>query len=231
MSVSFFLYFCFPWIKKILIDKQQLNWKKALIVIVLLCLVQLFIDYCSSLIDLSFSDGFTKWFVYIFPCIRIIDFLVGCYAGVVYLSKINTYKYNNSIIIKSIFVLSIFLNCLACIFYTIVNPNDAEIVHSELWWRYTIIFMVSNTFLIYSISVLNYCKYTKLFLSKIIILIGDLSAYAFLIHQIVLRYIGIIFNKFFDLGIVLNHILIIISSFIVTLVICIGFKRIQRVLN
>lgn len=75
LSLCLFCYFCFPLLLHLF---KRISIKKAILWIVVIFLGQTILGYISSKLNLLISDGFTKWFVYICPFIRIAEFILGC---------------------------------------------------------------------------------------------------------------------------------------------------------
>ena len=79
---------------------------------------------------------------------------------------------------------------------TVPEMNDLSIA-SENWWGYTVLWTISSCALIYLFAI-NNGMLSKYLTNKSLIFIGDMSANAFLIHQMVYRYLDFVEMKFFD---------------------------------
>lgn len=62
LSVCLLTYFCFPWILRYF--KEKMNGRKVNLLIPALLILQIVFCWLSSKVNLTISDGFTKWFVY-----------------------------------------------------------------------------------------------------------------------------------------------------------------------
>ena len=93
LSVCLFLYFCFPYVLHFF--ELSMNMKKAINFIFSICVLQILLCFTSTFVIIPFSDDFTKWFVYIFPAMRLIDFLIGTALGYIFIHR-NKYQETNS---------------------------------------------------------------------------------------------------------------------------------------
>ena len=221
LSVCLFIYFCFPWIlsfckKHTGLDKTA-DCRMALKGILILFTLQMMVDFLASFINLPLSDGFTKWFVYVCPLTRLIDFIIGCFVGLLYLKSEEQRNKNNGLL--GVFAVALII--VACSIFTLVNPAESDVMHSELWWRLTTIFTLPNVALIYNLARRDGII-AKVLSVDVIVGIGNISAYAFLIHQIVIRCINILFSKIEVEQIGLK----IMIPFVLTMVSCLIWKRI-----
>jgi len=212
LSVCLFLYFCFPWIIKIIEKYKTKN--TAYCILCLMFGIQLFLAFFSSKINNDFlgSDGFTKWFVYIFPMMRLIDFIVGCNVGYLYniRSTSNTEKSTNVI---TLFLVIIMI--AICVLFQCFFPKDEALSHQEIWYLYSCIFTLVNALMIYVIAI-NKGVLSSVLNNSLFVTIGNLSANAFLIHQLVLRYVGFAV-KYLPIDNLLQIIIMIVLSFAVTI--------------
>lgn len=229
LSVCKFIYFCFPWILRLCEKYNTRSFEGKGIVFIWLILV--LISFLASKVDVSISDGFTKWFVYVFPMTRLIDFISGCFLGVMYIKRdAGSYKMT-PIISKCIIYLSLILIIIACITFTVVNPDDLDLRHPELWWRYTVIFLIPNAMLIYMLALHEDNILTKVLSTKLLIWIGNLSGSAFLIHQLVLRYCNIA-TGFLKLNgtvwMIFNKIII---PFLITIAACVIWEKLAKIIR
>lgn len=95
LSVSLFLYFIFPYIKRYM--KKRCNSIKSILshlfFVFFLEFIIVFLLYSLNKNN-YISANFVKWFVYIFPIFRSLDFICGCLLGhLISNYKINLNKY------------------------------------------------------------------------------------------------------------------------------------------
>ncbi len=188
LSVCVVLYFSFPyifrWFKKI--DSSL----KIGIISVGIFLVQILSAFLSSI----YNNDFAQWFVYTFPLYRIGDFIIGCGIGYLFLKVEKTKKY--------------------CTFFELLAILIAIVSHiiynkiGETWWRPSLLFVIPSVILIW-VFALNNGKITHFLTNGLTVQAGNLSAYMFLIHQIIIRYLAP-FN--------LNFIATCVVAFIITIV-------------
>ena len=112
LSVCLFLYFCFPYILHFF-EVKITSSQKAIALIFSLVAVQVVSCFISSQVLLpSLSDNFTKWFVYIFPVMQIIEFIIGSALEYLFLHRKNSQSWNDTYLILSIS--SIFIYYAVC---------------------------------------------------------------------------------------------------------------------
>lgn len=221
LSLSIFCYFCFPWILKLF---KKISIKKTMLWIAIILIGQTILGYMASKLNLFIGDGFTKWFVYVCPFVRIIEFVLGCLLGVIYLKKIYVDQRLHKILGGSAILIIIIVNAV----YIFYNPQDSDLLHPELWWRYSVIFSLPNAILIYCIATAQKGWLNKILIKKELTWLGDMSAYAFLIHQMVIRYINVVLGKIpalLDERFML--ILKVLLSFCITIITCIFWNRLM----
>lgn len=187
LSSCILLYFSFPFIHKRIISYASKHNAYWAIVLTFVC--QLVLAYLTSQISVSdaISDNFAKWFTYICPFFRLGDFFIGCNLGYLFLSaKEGSTKCN--------FTGSTLCELLVFLFIGIeLYLYDAKIAFGGMeCFRYTLLFTPSTVALIYLFAQ-NNGYITRFFTNKRFIQLGNISAYTFLIHPIVIRYL----NKFF----------------------------------
>lgn len=188
LSTSAFLYFCFPLILRVIDHlKQRLSknrWKAAVIVLaVILYSVQIVLGYYSKqvIIPLKYFDKFSKWFTYIFPLFRLGDFMIGCIAGCLFVHTEKGEKTRSSILMTILELFSIVMIIIA----------NSVLVHIGCFgndsFRFNMLFTPFNVLLIY-VFALNEGYITKVLNCRLIRYLSTISAGAFLIHQVVMKY-------------------------------------------
>ena len=188
LSACFFLYLCFPIVYKLI--KNHMTVKRGYIGLAMLFLIQILLGVCAFLWSSDNSEWFsTKWIVYFFPPVRLIDFVQGCLVGYLYLQK----KEQLCLKIKKkvAYVLELIV-CLLIGLTLFIITMDYEFLQLSAF-KYTVIFVPTTITLILLVFSGNG------FLSKILSIkpltkLGDISPYVFLVHDVVLMYACLFFS-------------------------------------
>ena len=197
-------YFIFPWVLRRI--ETSYTRKKAKICLAVLYGMQALMGIIGSKIPSPsyISNGwwrqdFTVWFVFNFPPARIIDFLIGCNLGYLFLCRKDNKVTSRSrqftiaeFIVGGVIVLAIMI-------YTCVKPVDnsyTNAAYPELWWIYTLLFTGGSCFLIYLFA-LNRGMLSKTLTNRYFLRLAAISPFFFLIHSVVLRYLSVLFNIVF----------------------------------
>lgn len=167
LSVSFLAYLVFPyvydWIKRC-------DVKKALMMIIGLVCLQVLIGYVFSTLSVEI-----KRIVYFHPLYRLFDFLIGMLLAVIYMKKdhasLNGY-------------LASFLEITAIIVNIAVMNAYLHVPSFISWMKYSSLFILTSAVLIY-VFALERGILSRLLSIPLIFKVADLSAYAFLIHRLV----------------------------------------------
>ena len=184
LSTSVLLYIMFPFIYKLL--KRYTNYLHAYAGIVFALVIQILFAFLTRNIgtDSFFIKEFSKWFTYIFPLFRLGDFFIGCNLGYLFLSRKTDISHVSTTLLE-------LLTCLLSAFVLFLYNKKISIGEIE-WIRYTLLFTVCSLLLIYLFaSEQGYIS--KLITTKLLIYIGNISSYGFIIHSTIIRVI----NKFF----------------------------------
>ncbi len=215
LSACLFLYACFPRILKYI---KRLNINKSLIVAICIYASQIVIGMVTQFVNIPivYFDSFSKWFTYIFPLFRLGDFIIGCCFGNIFLNK----KFSLNKLSATIFEIVIFIILICSQF---IYSNQIGFLGSE-WFRYTMLYTPTSVCIILLFA-LNKGIISNVLNHKSVIYIGNISAYAFLIHQVVIRYIDTFSSKI--IGHSLNHYILLILSFIITIICAEIYKRIE----
>lgn len=205
LSVCLFSYFCFPWIFRYF--EKNMNVRKANVLIPTLLVLQIILCWLSSKINFSISDGFTRWFVYNFPVMRMIEFVFGAALGYLYWmigvnncdeNIQNKKRYVSGRIADAVLLLDGILLIVALIIFSAVNPQDSSMNHPELWWRSSCLFTLLNGILIF-IMAFDKGVICRLASNRALVFIGGISSNAFLIHQMVIRRYVNMLDKFIEI--------------------------------
>ena len=166
------------------------------------------------------DDKFIHWFVYIFPMSRLEDFIIGCNLGYIFKKTNDSIKKNISSACFSFMEVGIVMIILAqlvmYVFLISISANSA--IFSENWWGLTVYWTITSCALVYLFAI-NQGQLSKALTNKPLLFIGNMSANAFLIHQMVYRYLSTLERKIWGepnnyINILLCFILTMVSSYI-----------------
>lgn len=183
LCVTVFLYFLFPWVLEYM--EKDYSENKAKKFIAVLCLLQILVGWeAYLLVTLTDYEIDIEWFVYKFPPVRALDFVIGCNIGYLFLKR------NFKRIKQAQYTIWELVPCLL-----IILGNLCYIMKSSSstgrWWTFSIVFTISSCMTVYLFAE-NKGYITKLLTNRLTLYLGDLSPYAFLIHFVVFRYIEVI---------------------------------------
>ena len=191
LSVSLFLYMMFPFI--LFQMRRYKGISAAVIVIAAAYVIQIILAYSAYLIQIHLiqNNDFVHWFTYIFPLSRLEDFVIGCNLGYIFITakrdkgiseKLSTWLEFGTLLLIAI-------QLAAHAFLISIPAKAAPSVSAENWWGFTVMWTLTSCALVYLFA-LNKGKVSKLLTCKALLFIGRLSADAFLIHQLVYRYLN-----------------------------------------
>ena len=194
-----FLYFMFPFI--LLVVKKYKNVRTAYIVIFITFVLQFVLAWCSYIVQTRIveNDKFIHWFTYIFPITRLEDFVIGCNLGYIFRKRGgDRHKYEHE---RAIFTLleafSLLLLLLSWLFYLYIIYYPAlenARIGKENYWGYSTLWTVPSGMIVLFFAY-NKGHISKLLSNYAIVFLGDLSAYCFLLHHLVISYIGLFEQK------------------------------------
>ena len=176
LSTSVFSYFAFPWIFRII---QSKNKKR----IALLLCVSLGLMVAVSIVlgigyhFLGWQDAVLKYITYISPVYRLGDFIVGLVAGYFFVSnrkKANSKLYTViEILIVVILIVQIYL-------------YDGGLFKAS-YLKFSLFWLPASVLLVYFYACNNGLVSRLLSKCKVLVWLGNISAEAFLIHQICIK--------------------------------------------
>lgn len=160
-------YIASPWlIKKI----KSFNNRIIIISILILVIIEPLSSYYGYL---YLDHNLFEWLVFSFPLIRLIEFVVGCFLGELFIRKIYNIKYSN--LVETLIVIV----SLICIVVAQQYKNE--------WWTYSLLYLLPSCFLIIVFSSSS-GVILKILSNKTLLFIASISSYAYLIHNVVFRY-------------------------------------------
>lgn len=217
LSVTMFLYFTFPWLKQII-------EKKSIRRLCITCGAILIIEIISCIpfiIVLGNDSPVYIWFMYCFPVFRLGDFFIGCVLKRVYYEKffrkLGMVKGTIYEIIATAITVFVFLWLKIeqenVVLLSLHNWTTVYIPLAAIW----IILFIKRRGLI-----------TKVLSNKFFIFVGNISAYAFLIHYVVTQYTARLLS-FFEIDIVgWERTLLVLLELIVSILFSVLYKWIHE---
>ncbi len=184
LSTAMFMYFAFPYITRKINEIKLI--REGMIKIVLIMAYQTLISILMLLfeskiqnIPLTISDDLTKYITYICPLYRLGDFYIGCLLGnICFKCKFNSHNK------LGISILEIALLAMIPILQVLYNNNLLIVGRNA--FKYTLLYTLNTMLIIFAVSCNEGIIAKKIFSSKLMVFIGDMSGYAFLIHQLVI---------------------------------------------
>lgn len=191
LCTSFFLYLCFPLIFKALRHCRRKGcrsiYRGFALVTLLYGLLAAVCYRCAP------QDGWawftTQWIVYYFPPVRLLDFTVGCLMGSLFHAKGMRRKSGRTKIGTVVAELAV---CVTIIVSWIVYANQYGIPGSQAF-RFSLLFMPTSAALIWLIA-RGEGILSRVLENKVLVKVGDLSPYTFLIHGVAIKYCGVLFQ-------------------------------------
>lgn len=137
------------------------------------------------IVSFLFNEEIAKWFTYICPLYRLGDFVLGVCLAIIYERR----EVKNEINTKIYTIAEFFIIILSVVIMYVHNNM------SNQGLRYTVLFVPTSLLIVY-IFAINKGIITKLLTNKILVFIGNISAYTFLIHNIAIRCVRFVLFKF-----------------------------------
>jgi len=222
LSDCLFFYFAFPYILKFM--RKLTKTVSIIVTMLLIWAAQIAISYFSYQINIptAISGDFGKWMTYICPLYRLGDFCIGGMLGLFYIKykqKVNVNKRKRQMLSSSIEIAAI----LVLFFTLMVNSGEIKVL-SWKWFKYPK-WLPASLLLVWAFAA-NDGVITRSLQSNWLIKIGNLSAYAFLIHQVTINYVEKSYNYIF--GTQILPIVKVSVSLIVTLFLSYAYLRTRQ---
>lgn len=214
LCVCVILYFVFPWILDWLKGRENIYlFKLGIRVYIISILIAIATSFCD--VPLAFSDDFSKWVTYICPAFRVSDFFIGCCIGCIFTNnEIKLTKIKASLFESIVFVY---------IFVCVVFFFNQMLEGTNSWLIYSILFTPSSLILVLLFAI-KQGVITKILTNKLLVYIGNISSYGFLIHQVVIKYFDYYFKGF-------NKYAKVLVIIILTLICSELFKKVENIVN
>lgn len=215
LGLCLFLYLIFPLVLKLM---KKIRTKKAIVIgmitVFLLEAAVAVLAYCFA--SETITDFFSMhWLTYIFPVSRALDFIMGCFMGLIVV------KYGRIVSKK---------NSLWCVLSFIAFAAVAVLcicgvpVFNLQWLNSSLLFLPVASLLIFTFSG-EHIPAEKAICSKPILYLAGLTPYAFLIHQVLIDLNKYLLSGFFGSGGLTVGINIVVSMAL-TLLLSILYQKI-----
>ena len=183
LCLTIFFYFMFPIILQLMKKYRSVSTATGFVVAIYVLQVMLNVLANSITEKLGFSSELRAWVTYNFPVSRLEDFFIGCNLGYIFVK--HHQKNQNQSLFTMLEIIAIVITLLDWVIHT---------YNSSAWWSSVVMHTPCACLLIYLFA-LNYGKISELMEVKPLIYLGNISAYTFLIHQLVIRYWGLLADK------------------------------------
>lgn len=213
LSVMAFLYFFFPWLISF-IKKTKLS------TLVVVAIISWCLEFILSFFLVKMLGNDSKvymWFAYMFPIVRLEDFFVGCILERFYSETDARYLgvVKSSVLEFAIAVLS----CL--VFFWGRTSHDSTL--EQVLNNWTLLHMPLAAMWVFAFAN-NRGVLTKMSTNKVLISLGNISQYAFLIHFVISLYIYYLFDYLGINTTRLQQIILVGMEFVVTVVLSVIYK-------
>lgn len=186
LATCLFMYAVFPLYLKIMNKRRDV--KASLLRILTIVFVMFCICYGLRFLNWRqpYYNEFIEWVTYTCPLFRVGDFLIGCELACLFRSdKLRINKW----VMTAFEAVSLFLIWVVRNIYI-----EGKGLFSSVFFKYSMLFLPFACLLVY-VFAKNQGYISKLLTNKVVLFIAELSGYAFLIHQLVIRYT----KKFFPI--------------------------------
>lgn len=179
LCVCLFLYLLFPLINKGIKGYKSVKSAYASIAVTVLLMALAAMVVAKINVPESISNNFTKWFTYIFPVYRLGDFIIGCNLSYIFTNKEHKLSVPTASLLEAA-AFGLFLLLFMLRRYGVF-------VFGSYFLRYNLVYLPASMAVVY---ILAHEKglISRLLRLKPLVIVGDLSSYAFLIHTVVIKY-------------------------------------------
>lgn len=193
LSTCVALYSVFPYIRKAINkvkNKNEIIFQFILVIAIQTAISVLLIVYEEQVsnVPIAISDDVTKYVTYICPLYRMGDFYIGCLLGYIFKKKCLFVKEN-----KALFSVMEIMALFSIYFLEIVYRRKVSFLGMDAF-RYTLLYTLQVMILVILVGINKGVISKYILSSKIMVTIGNLSGYAFLIHQLVIVIVWRIFG-------------------------------------
>ncbi|WP_081675178.1 acyltransferase family protein [Butyrivibrio sp. LC3010] len=197
LSDCLLFYFIFPWIFKI-IKKYKTNREPLMF-----CIILIVVRFISAyFVNVHFVEPSTLvWFSYIFPVIRLLDFIIGCNLGYIFMRM--SISANNILFFSILELIAILVSFFGMWLYVKEPAKIMGITPGVIW--------IIPACMIIFVTAINKGIFTKLLCNGFFYFFAGISAEMFLIHQKAIGYIQLLVQIVFGEQYIKNVVTIIIE--------------------
>ncbi len=184
LATCAFMYLIFPWYMNKVREKNSL--KSAVIRLCAAAMIQFLIAYATRFLNWKepYYSQFVEWVTYTCPLFRLGDFIIGCELACIF--KRDKLRINKWLMTAAEALVFVALWFARKIFIGQVG------FWGSVFFKYSILYLPVSCALVYLFA-RNTGYISKLLTNRVTVWIGDISGYAFLIHQLVVIYIKKLF--------------------------------------
>lgn len=219
LSVCLFVYIIFPLIQNKIRDTsidQAIKNICMLYVIQIAIVASVFIISDVYKFNMEIISGVT----YVSPIFRSIDFLAGVNLCVVFKKNVHNLNAKVYTVWESILVVA---TILSSIIYLCIQSATNKSLLENIISRSAVMFLPISIAIVYLFAI-NKGLITKMMANRFFIYIGNISAYTFLIHTVVIRYLDAIVSHFtLSMGKLMN----VVFAFVLTVTFSIMYKKME----
>ena len=197
LSDCAFLYAVFPFLLRGI--KRLTRRRQTLICMAVIYLIQLAVGYGSQFVNVSqsVSNNFVKWVTYICPLYRMGDFLEGGMLAFLFRQPRKQGSRRRGKIAP--WLAAPVELCAVILLIVTLKIRSKEInILDWPWFKSSCLYLPSSLLLVW-VFASNRGVITRALSGKLLLYIGNLSAYTYLIHQVVIHYIQYLDAKCFHL--------------------------------
>lgn len=182
LCVCAFTYFCFPLILNVL--RKVRNKREVILIMGGGTAFQVLVSIIAYCVGAESKTGILtmQWITYYFPISRLADFFIGCCIGLLFIQNSHRKPIRNAFSCMLQCAIPVIL--VAC--FWIYHSGSTILGQENI--KYTLLFLPTTCIIVY-LSASKGTIYSCVLSNRILIKIGDLSPYAFLIHSVVIKYL------------------------------------------
>ena len=176
LATHFYVCMMAPYVMHLVakIKNKKQTWTIGIVIYAVMFGIGLFF----SKFTVPVGDGFAKWVTYICPFYRMLDFTLGALLGWGYLNFRNQAIENKTKVqLLEIFALTAFV---------LFEYSYLPIKENYMGIGYNVYFVPASVLIVWVFAI-NGGFITKLLNNRVLLWIGNISGFTFLIHQVVLR--------------------------------------------
>lgn len=218
LSVTMFLYFTFPWLHKF-VKRQSIDFLSMVCMGILL----LEVIVCIPFVQFLGNDSCVYiWFMYCFPVFRLGDFFTGCCLGKFYnCNKATSIKFCKANVIE-------ILSAVVTVSVFVWLKKDYSNIIIEAMHNWTTLYIPLAAIWVYLFAKRE-GLITRILSNRVLIYIGNISSYLFLIHYVVILCINS-FARFVDINLLgIGKGILVFVELALSILLSISYKKLKHV--